>query len=322
MQILDATATAEALPWPALIAALEATINDTQAGRVLAPTRQSLPLTAEAVWLIMPATSRRADIGVCKLVCVHPENSHRGLPTIQGDIIVIRASTGERLALLDGPAVTARRTAAITALAIRRIHQARQALSDPAVPGPPSSCLVIGCGVQGRGHLEALHAEWPGMRFYLHSRSPASAVRLAEFASSLGIAADVVPAPAAVLTQVDIVACCTPALEVCLEQRPREGAIITAVGSFTPEMSEIATGVMRQIGRNILLDSDAARHEAGELAQAGIDPEGLPTLLSWQAQALPAIGGTVLFKSCGSSLWDLAAAETALSSAGRPGVSG
>lgn len=343
MQFLDAFATAKALAWPALIAAIETTIRDTRAGEVTSPPRMSLPITDDAVWLLMPAWSSRADIAACKLITVHPDNSRRGLPTIQGDILVIRASTGERLALLDGPTVTARRTAAVTVLAIKRIRQARRegresresrdsakrharavtAAPDTAVAldaghdaadAEATSCLIIGCGVQGRSHLEAIHATFPATQFLLHSRTVQSATQLAQHAAAKGISARVVAEPRAVLSAVDIVACCTPALQICLHHSPPEGAIIAAIGSFKPEMSEIAPDVMQAIDRNILLDTEDARHEAGELIQAGIVAEGLPTLLSWNERALPAIARTVLFKSCGSALWDLAAAQAAVNS--------
>jgi 1-piperideine-2-carboxylate/1-pyrroline-2-carboxylate reductase [NAD(P)H] len=73
--------------------------------------------------------------------------------------------------------------------------------------------------------------------------------------------------------------------------------------------------VMKAIGRNILLDSADAGHEAGELIRNGVDARGLPTLFSGGAQALPAVDGTVLFKSCGNALWDLAAAQAAIGAA-------
>ena len=130
MKILDPGATARALEWPALVAAVEATIHDSNAGLASAPPRVSLPLGDDAVWLLMPALSRRADLAACKLITVHASNPQRGLPTIQGDILAVRASTGERIALLDGPTVTARRTAAVTALAIRQIREARAAAME------------------------------------------------------------------------------------------------------------------------------------------------------------------------------------------------
>jgi 1-piperideine-2-carboxylate/1-pyrroline-2-carboxylate reductase [NAD(P)H] len=316
MKILDARATADALAWPALIAALEATIRDSNAGATSCPPRSSLPLTQDAVWLLMPARSSRADIAACKLVTVHPGNRALGLPTIQGDVLVIRAGTGERLLLLDGPTVTARRTAAVTALAIRRIREARHANTRNA-PGAsenrdrPLICLIIGCGVQGRSHLEALAATLPMAEFLLSSRSAASAQRLADHATASGIPARTVVDVTAVLPIVDLVVTSTEGTHVCLQEPPADGAIIAAIGSFRPDMSELGPAVMQAVGRNILLDSADAGHEAGELFQAGIDPRGLPDLFTWTPQSLPAVHRTVLFKSCGNALWDLAAALAA-----------
>ena len=91
MKILDADATAAALGWPVLLAAIEATIADANAGSAACPPRMSMPLSDDAVWLLMPSVSRRADIGACKLITVHAGNRRHGLPTIQGDILVIRA---------------------------------------------------------------------------------------------------------------------------------------------------------------------------------------------------------------------------------------
>ena len=342
MKILDAEATAAALGWPVLLAALESTIDDANAGRAACPPRMSVPLGKEAVWLLMPSFSRRADIGACKLITVHADNRQRGLPAIQGDILVIRASTGERLALLDGPTVTARRTAAVTGLAIRLIGAARSRResatagaasaagraafeplptnTEPSGVAPasrhgtkdiPATCLIIGCGVQGRSHLEALASIFPSLRFFLTSRTRKSAELLAAHANGSGIPAeDVSDAETAeAIAAADLIVCCTDASAVCLHRPPRDGAIIAAIGSFQPTMSELAPAVMREIGRNILLDSADAGHEAGELALARLDPEGLPNLFTWHPQLLPDVGRTVLFKSCGNALWDLAAAQ-------------
>ena len=87
---------------------------------------------------------------------------------------------------------------------------------------------------------------------------------------------------------------------------------MAAIGSFKPTSCELGPAVMAAIGRNILLDSPDAAHEAGELVQAGIDGTGLPTLLDGDAALPPRPEATVLFKSCGNGLWDLAAARTLL----------
>ena len=74
-----------------------------------------------------------------------------------------------RIGLLDGPTVTARRTAAVSLLAAQQLAPRRD--------GP---MLIVGAGVQGRAHLEAFH-EGLGLRSVkIASRSPGSAQALAE----------------------------------------------------------------------------------------------------------------------------------------------
>jgi ornithine cyclodeaminase len=99
----------------------------------------------------------------------------------------------------------------------------------------------------------------------------------------------------------------TPAGTLVLDQPPREDAFVAAVGAFTPAMAEIDAGVVRWIaGRGrVVLDSASARHEAGDLLQAGLAMGSLPLL----GDAVEPAAGPVLFKSCGSALWDLAAAH-------------
>ena len=98
------------------------------------------------VVLTMPATD--GEIAVVKTITVHPANRDR--PVIQGEITVLEAATGRRLGVLDGPTVTARRTAAVSLLAAKRL--------SPPEDGP---LLVIGAGVQARahGHPQAVAAE-------------------------------------------------------------------------------------------------------------------------------------------------------------------
>lgn len=67
----------------------------------------------------MPAMDE--DLTITKLVTVHRSNAERDLPTIQGEVVVIRTETGGRLGILDGATVTARRTAALSLLAAKEL---------------------------------------------------------------------------------------------------------------------------------------------------------------------------------------------------------
>ncbi|MFD1734008.1 hypothetical protein ACFSC4_26620 [Deinococcus malanensis] len=54
---------------------------------------------------------------VVKTVTVHLENARSGQPVVQGQVLVLDARSGEPLAVMDGPAITALRTAALSLLA-------------------------------------------------------------------------------------------------------------------------------------------------------------------------------------------------------------
>ncbi len=310
MLTLDAVATAAALPWRALADAVAATLADQSAGRAHVPERFVLPIDdGRAAWFVMPAWLDRGagDIAMCKLITFHGDNPSAGRPAIQGDVIVVRASTGERLAVVDGPTVTARRTAAVSALAAERLAPRR---------GP---LLLIGAGVQGRAHAQAFAAVLGVREVLIASRSEASARRLADELALDGLEARVAADLGAALAQCPLVVTATTAAQVCLDGPLRDDAFVAAVGSFKPTMIELAPALTRDIAARgrLVVDSDAARHEAGDLLQAGIDVAAVPTLPDvLRAPAAPP-RGPVLFKSCGCATWDLAAARCIASAIGR-----
>jgi ornithine cyclodeaminase len=373
MQIFDAQATAHALPWAALVAALERTLADAAAGRAQAPERWVLPVAPGTSWFLMPAwlAPDAGDLAAIKLITYASANPARGLPSIQGDVLVLRASTGQRLALLDGPTVTARRTAAVTLLAALRLAPAPIGGFENASPAPIGTpdkvrftaagpLLVIGTGVQALSHVQALVAGAGVREVWVRGRTPARsrafvqtlrALALAEAGAGAGagagLGADSLPVPDlqilpaddldAALQRCRWIVTATPAASVCLRGAVRPDAFVAAVGAFSPAMIELDPALTRQLAADgrVVLDSAAARHEAGDLLAAGLDLSGLPTLAELldgsQAGSRPGLGagspvgtaaqaaaavprpiGPVLFKSCGASLWDLAAARCAV----------
>ncbi|MDP9408964.1 MAG: delta(1)-pyrroline-2-carboxylate reductase family protein, partial [Actinomycetota bacterium] len=90
MEILDAEKTASRLPYPELADAIREVALARRSGMVQAPPRLALPLAEGGVLLVMPASD--AELAIAKLVTVHPENASRGLPTIQGEVVVMEAA--------------------------------------------------------------------------------------------------------------------------------------------------------------------------------------------------------------------------------------
>jgi len=253
---------------------------------------------------VMPALDRR--IAITKLISYTPANAGTGRPAIQGDVVVFDLATGERRLVLDGPTVTARRTAAVSLLAAQTLA--------PNTQGP---LLIVGAGVQGRAHLEAFAAGLNVKDVRIASRSEASARALAEHAHALGLNALVVSDADAALADCPLVVTCTPASGVVLQALPRPDAFIAAVGAFTPQMVELSPELCRHIVTQgmVVLDTRDADHEAGDLLQAGLDVTRYATLgdvLRAKQNRPDTKVGPVLFKSCGWAGWDLAAARLAL----------
>ncbi|MBG9388258.1 delta(1)-pyrroline-2-carboxylate reductase family protein [Caenimonas aquaedulcis] len=296
--LLDAAMTAARLPYPALAEEIRRLLADAS---VQVPERLVQPLAGGGSLFVMPACDSR--IAIAKLITFTPANAGSGRAAIQGDVAVFDVATGARIGLLDGPTVTARRTAAVSLLAAQHLA--------PSAAGP---LLVVGAGAQGRAHVEAF-AQGLGVReVAIASRSAASAQALSAHARTLGLAARVVEDPHAALADCPLVVTCTPANAVVLRARPRDDAFIAAVGAFTPAMVELDAGMCRDMAQRgrVVVDTRDAQHEAGDLIQAGLDVSSFPTLGEVLRDAAPAGRGPVLFKSCGWAGWDLAAARLAV----------
>lgn len=300
--VLSAADTAQRLPYPALAQQIEALLRDPT---VAVPARIVQALPGGGSLFVMPAADAR--VAITKLITFIPDNPARGLPSIQGDIVVFDVGTGRRIAILDGPTVTARRTAAVSLLAAQKLA--------PRTDGP---LLVVGAGVQGRAHLEAFHAGLGLHEVWVASRRPASADALVQHARTLGLRARRVDDADAALAHCPLVVSATPAQQVVLRAMPRPDAFVAAVGAFTPRMVEWDAAICRRLAAagTLVVDTRDADHEAGDLLQAGIDVQALPTLAdvvgdtaAWSRYRGRRAGGAVFFKSCGWGGWDLAAAR-------------
>ena len=299
---MSAAETALRLPYLALARHIEAVLRDAE---VAVPARIVQALSGGGSLFVMPAAD--GQLAIAKLITFTPGNQQRGLPTIQGDIVVFDVVTGCRLVLLDGPAVTARRTAAVSLLAAQRLAR--------RTDGP---LLIVGAGVQGWAHLEAFHAGLDLREVWVASRTPASADALVRHAQSQGLRARRVDDANAVLADCSLVVSATPARQVAIWAMPAPDAFVAAVGAFTPGMAEWDAAICRRLAAEgtLVVDTRDADHEAGDLLQAGIDVSALPTLAdvvldpgTWAGGTGAGRQGPVFFKSCGWGGWDLAAAR-------------
>lgn len=303
MQVLTLEETRAALPFGPLIDALDAGFR---AGAEV-PLRHHHPMVnpgaADDMLLLMPAW-QAAGWGGVKIVNVHPGNAGRGLPAIASSYILFDRVTGAQKLLLDGGELTARRTAAASALAARRLAR------------PDSRRhLIVGAGRVGANLAQAYRAALPIEAVEVWSRTAASAEALAADLRAQGIPAVAAPDLQAAVGRADIVSCAT------LSRTPlihgdwlHPGQHIDLIGSFTPEMREVDDAVMQRA--RIFLDTDHARIESGDIAlplAAGAiteaDIEGtLEALCRDNRHPRRGPGEITLFKGVGSAVEDLSAA--------------
>lgn len=294
-RIFDATETAGLLDYRRLVDVLRETVVEYGAGKIVSPERLAIPLQSGGLMLSMPSSA--ADLAIHKLVNVCPSNRARGIPTIHGQVMACDAVTGEPLFVLDGPTVTGRRTAAITVLGIHALHAA-------AV----REVLLIGTGKQAANHAEALAAMFPDAKLFAKGARPESALDFCE--RNRAVAPNLVPFLAdSIPDSIDVVITLTTSKSPVYGDAARPGRLVIGVGAFTADAAEIASATVNA-SFVVVDDPVGAKHEAGDLIQAGVDWGSVASLAdALSGQLRP--DAPVLFKSVGCAAWDLAACRAA-----------
>jgi ornithine cyclodeaminase/alanine dehydrogenase-like protein (mu-crystallin family) len=200
--------------------------------------------------LLMPASGEQG-VGV-KLVTLAPENPGRGLPFLHSVYVLFSPESLEPALTVDGAALTALRTSAVSAVATR--HLAR---------GNSTRLVLFGAGVQANAHLDAIRTVRPVERIHVVSRSREPAERLVERARMLNLDAEV-SGPEAT-ADADIVCTCTTSATPVFDGRLLpDGVHVNAVGAYRPDARELDD---ETIGRaKIVVETrQAALAEAGDL---------------------------------------------------------
>jgi len=203
---------------------------------------------------ISPRAGQEGALGM-KAVSVFPGNAQRGIDTHQGAVLLFEADTGRLSALMDGAAITAIRTAAVSGVA-----------TDVLARPDASELAILGAGVQARTHIEAIAAVRPLRRVRIWSRNAEHAAALAaELRRRFGFPIEAAPSAEAAVREADIVATVTASPEPILQRAwLKEGVHINAVGSSIPTSREIDTATM--VAARLFVDRrESALAEAGDL---------------------------------------------------------
>jgi alanine dehydrogenase len=315
VQVIDAATVVTRLTPGALVAALERMFRD----GCTAPARHHhtipVPGAPDATLLLMPAWRAGAYLGI-KLVTVFPGNSARRQPAVSAAYILMDANSGAVLALIDGGELTARRTAATSALAARHLARA-----------DARSLLVVGTGRIARQLAHFHVALRPALTMVrVWGRSPVNAAALVRELGAAGIGASVAADLAAAAADADIISVATLSAEPLIGGRwVRPGTHVDLVGGYTPAMREADDALIGKA--RVFVDTRAgALHEAGDLtapiASGLLRADAVADLAELCRGTRPGRQRDeeiTVFKSVGAALEDLAAAILVVESAAGSG---
>jgi ornithine cyclodeaminase/alanine dehydrogenase-like protein (mu-crystallin family) len=304
MLVLDELQTRNALGWPALVEAIAKMFRTGCVMPIRHHHHMEVPGENDATLLLMPAWQPGAYSGV-KVLSLFPDNAMRSLPAIFGTYLLSSGKTGEMLAIIDGGELTARRTAATSALAARYL-----ARSDA------EELLVCGTGRLSLNLMQA-HAEMrPLRRIRVWGRNAEGAEKTAEQARSIGLSAEAVTDIEAAARSADIITCATLSSQPLIHgEWLKPGTHLDLVGGFKPDMREANDAAIRRA--RVFVDTRAgAMTEAGDIVQPLQSGVLLPEAIHAELSELVTgskpgrLGDSdiTLFKSVGAALEDLAGA--------------
>jgi alanine dehydrogenase len=306
--LLGARAVDALLDPPSCIAAVEAAFRQSDAGPAIAMGVLGIRVAGGGFHLKAAALPGGRPYFAAKINGNFPGNpDQRGLPTIQGLVVLCDAASGTPLALFDSVRITALRTAAATAVAAR--HLAR---TDAA------GVLLIGCGVQAMAQLQALSAVRPIQRVWCADLRRERAETVARLARDAGLAARVAADWKAHSRECDLLVTCTTATRPFLGAADvAPGAFVAGVGADNEQKCELEPGLLASA--RVVVDVVDQCAVMGDLRAA--IAVGAMTRDDVHAELGAVVAGTrpgrrsdaevFVFDSTGTALQDVAAAAMA-----------
>ena len=306
--VLNHAEVEQLLPMPECIGAMEAAFTAFARGEAHQPLRTIFrPPKAKGVMVMMPVFRHgESPMFGLKAICVFPGNAALGKDAHQGGVMLFDGTTGELLALINASAITAIRTAAVSALATRLL-----ALEDA------SDLAIIGAGVQARPHLIAIARVRNLKRIRIAAQHFERAEKfVVEMQPQFSFPIEPVETAEAAALGADIIVTVTTSREPMLRREwISAGVHINAIGTFSPKAREIDTATM--VDATLFVDArESALNEAGDYLiaaeEGAIGPRHiraeLGEVLIGAHPGRTARDEITLFKSLGLAVEDLAAA--------------
>jgi alanine dehydrogenase len=235
-----------------------------------------------------------------------PGNPARGLPTIQGVILLFDADNGQILAAMDSMEITILRTGAATAVAAKYL-----ARKDARI------AIICGCGNQGRVQLRAIKLACPLEKAFIWDIAEEAAERFSVvMAAELGIPVVAVTDLPGALRQSDICVTCTPAKKFFIQEKNvLPGVFIAAVGADNEDKQELdpaLLGPKNKVVADVLAQCAAIGDlhralAAGTTTSSSVHAE-LGEIVCGKKQGRTCEEEITIFDSTGMALQDVASA--------------
>jgi len=274
-------------------------------GKTVYPSKSQFTLPGKEWrwWAFMPAYVENMGVA-CKVVCDYPQNKNRGKPTIIGTILLADSETGELKAIMDGTGLTAIRTGALGAIAAKYL-----------APENAETVGVIGCGVQGQKQLEGLtkvRGITEARIFDLNNES------MDEFIDAMKyLDIEIEKSRAKDVQEADIVIAATPSkTPVVNGSIIDDGSHVTSIGAHTPDAREVDDVLIKK--SKIVIDSPDAKKSGDIKDYEGQLIELKDVLVGTQMRT--SAEDITFFKSVGTALQDIAAANLAYENAVKKGA--
>jgi len=303
MDFFDSKAITEICPIPAWIDAMEMAMQTSISGEFVMPKRMHLDY-GKNTFLLMPCITN--EYWVTKLVSFCPENKESGRPSIYGTVVLNDAKTGEPLAFMDGAMITAMRTAAVTAVGIKKLSPVNS--HSLGIIGTGTQGIyqaLFACAVREISEIRVFDLNTNNLRLFsaaLSDKYPGVKVIFASDSTEVALNSEVIISATNSQTPV------FPDLKELFT-----GKTFVGIGSYKPDCREFPEQLFRQVAQ-IFIDSPDGKKESGDLimpmANHWIPEENiipLGNLILGNVTLSP--NPTRLFKTIGSAIYDLFAAK-------------
>ncbi len=291
------------------MAAIESALTEHQAGRAGSAGRY-IDGSTDAALALMPG-HYLGTVGL-KAITLVESNLARGLPTLQGLVVLFDRNDGRLLAAVDAESLTAVRTAAIAGFA-----------TEALAPEDASSMLLVGAGAQGLGQVEAVVAVRPIRRLMIWNRTSPRAHALADQvrAAHRGLRVEVARDLAAAARDADVITLATGAALPLLDLADVKARChLNAIGSYRPDRRELGSDLVA--AASVYADTvEGCLEEAGDLlipiAEGRLSRDQVRPLATARFRPDQPL---TLMKSVGSAVFDLACAHRLLARIGQDGT--